>query len=139
MLAVLLLCVVPHEFVIREHADRLETNFYFDENGREVFTQIIAWTEYPEGEHVFMWRMARKESPQPLAVQRVGTFFVFTFDDEGKLRQIWSLSHDVTWTQVDVEVADRDLLPVAKRRPLRPLRKAHEPSHSSSVERVPVR
>ncbi len=123
MLAALLLSIVPQEFVIHEWAQRLETNVYFDEHGREVFTQMIAWTEYSDGEHVFFWKMTKREGQQTLAVKRVGAFFVFTFDDDGKIRQIWSLSHDTSWTQVDVEVADRSLLPVEQRRKLKQWKK----------------
>ena len=116
MLALLLLSVVPFDAVIRERSSRLETNNYYDENCRLVFTQVIAWHQYPEGEHVFLWRML-KEQVQP--VQRVRGGYLFSFDDGTFLREIWSLSHCETFEQFDPEVADRSQLPVEKRRPLR--------------------
>lgn len=127
----LLLAIVPFDPVIRERASRLETNSLYDDNGSIVFTQIIAWSEYPDGEHVFMWVMM-KEQVQP--VQRVRGGYFFSFDDGRNLREIWSLSHSETWEQFDPELADRSQLPVEKRRQLRQGRhERHDPPPSAKV------
>jgi len=130
MWALLLLAIVPYDPVIRDRATRLETNQYFDENGRLIFTQIIAWDE----EHVFVWRMLKE---QVQSVQRVNGGYYFPFDDNGIQREIWSLSHSESWTQVDVEVEDRSTLPVEQRRRLRQGR--HERHHPPLAPAVPIR
>lgn len=118
-LAILLFAIIPRDNTIRESVDVLEHHFLYDERGREVFQQLIGWTTHKDGEHVQFWRLIKNESHIPQRDHLNGGYFVHFLDGERAWRYVRAPMFRERWTQYDVEVADRDLLPKEARRELR--------------------
>ena len=100
LLATILLATVPHEgHIVRETVDCIERNHYYDGDGKPVFTQFVFW-DWKDGRHeVAAWRLEKDEFRfHPPIV---------TWTDEGRLRQVRGAYWRETWTQWDVEMAER--------------------------------
>lgn len=105
--------------VIHERVDLIELNHFVDEEGREVFQQIIFydWSEPHHRFHVRAWRLVKGPSQLPRrrwSPNRVEC----TWHDDGLLRRVWAPSMRETWTQQDPERTNRLLLPEDQRVPL---------------------
>lgn len=114
LLALLLLSVIPQSLVARDQCTRIERNHFYDEYGKLVFTQYVAWDDCG----VFFWRMVRADHPEiTLSKEREG--WKLAFADGDIHREVYAESFEETWTQADVELVDRENLPVAERRRLK--------------------
>ena len=118
--------------VIRQRVDLIELNHFVDEDGREVFRQVIFydWCELDHRYHVRAWRLIKKpaqlprRSWDPPMVQ-------CTWGDEGLTKQVWAPRMRETWTQRDPERVNRTFLPEDQRVPLWP---AHVTRRRTSSE-----
>jgi hypothetical protein len=125
-LALLLLSVLPQDITLRDQCDLIELNNFFDENGHEVFRQVIFldWNAAASRFDVRAWRLVKHESqiPRPDCCGR--SHYTTLWDDNGRERVVVAPSFRETWTQVgiegDPELNARELLPKEQRRELRP-------------------
>jgi hypothetical protein len=97
----------------------IEFNHFVDEDGREVFRQVIFydWSKTHRRFHVRAWRLIKQESQVPQRRWNPA-LYQCTWHDEGLLRQVWAPSLRETWTQRDPERVNRGLLPEDQRVPL---------------------
>ena len=105
--------------VVKQRVDLIELNHFVDEDGREVFRQVIFydWSKAHHRFHVRAWRLVKNESQVP--VRRWNpTRFQCTWHDDGLLRQVWAPQLRESWTQQDPERVNRALLPEDQRVPL---------------------
>jgi hypothetical protein len=105
--------------VIRERVDLIELNHFVDEDGREVFRQVIFydWSKTHHRFHVRAWRLVKSESQVPIRRWNPDRYQC-TWHDDGLLRQVWAPKLRETWTQRDPERVNRALLPEDQRVPL---------------------
>jgi hypothetical protein len=117
--------VVPSwaDNTVRDRCDLIELNHYFDEHGRLVFDQVIFldWSEADSRFQVVAWRLVKHESqiPRPDCCGR--KHYTTLWDDNGVMRAVVADSFRETFTQYDVELLEREVLPKAQRRELRPV------------------
>jgi len=106
--------------VARDVVDVIEVNHVYDDDGRPVFTQQIfwVWSERESRYHVRAWRMV-KEAAQLPRRDHVHGGYVAQWLDGQTLRAVHALSIRETWTQYDVEMLERETLPVEQRTPLK--------------------
>lgn len=116
----LLLGTLPQpDFVVHSQCHLIEKNNFYDGEGRLVFTQLIAWNQYPDGKlHVWFWKMF-KDGTKNVTLIELRRGAEIWFDQDGQLVQIRSLSFLESWTQVDVEVLDRECIPQESRPKIR--------------------
>lgn len=110
-LALPLLAIVPHSPAVHEQADQVERNFYYDEEGKHVFTQLIFRDFIGGGYKCYDFRVLKecRTNPRGRIVLHDGEF----------LRVIHSKSIYETWTQYDPELYERSRWPKDQRRGLR--------------------
>lgn len=106
--ALLLLSILPRDFMARESVELIEVNHVYDGEGRLHLTQTIFWSR----EGVQAWRMNNEGKLNPVGK-------VLYFMDQGTVRCVTARTVAESWTMYDVELADRDLLPRELRRELR--------------------
>lgn len=102
-----------------QSVDLIELNHFVDEDGREVFQQVIFydWSQTHGRFHVRAWRLVK--TPNQLPRKRWNPNRVeCTWHDDGILRRVVAPSLRETWTQYDPERANRKLLPEERRKPL---------------------
>jgi hypothetical protein len=106
--------------VIRESCAVIEVNNFYDESARLVFEQQIVWDwcDCEERYQVRDWRLIKSPNQYPVR-DRIYGGYVATWQDGEHMRQIRAASMRETWTQYDVEVEERLVLPVDQRRKLR--------------------
>lgn len=110
------LCILPAPSpVLRDSVCVLEINSYFDDEGRLVFSQLIGWED---NDTVRFWRLAKEPSHVPSRDWANGGYRV-TFTDGERVRTVTAASFRETWTQWDVELANRSVVPPEQRRELR--------------------
>ncbi|MEM1070125.1 MAG: hypothetical protein AAGG48_18910 [Planctomycetota bacterium] len=105
--------------IVKQRVDLIELNHFVDEDGREVFRQVIFydWSQTHHRFHVRAWRLIKNESQVP--VRRWNPdHYQCTWHDDGLLRQVWAPKLRETWTQRDPERVNRALLPEDQRVPL---------------------
>jgi hypothetical protein len=114
----------------RQRVDMIELNHFVDEEGREVFQQVIFydWSKTQHRYHVRAWRLIKSESQLP---QRRWNpdHYQCTWHDDGMLRQVWAPLLRETWSQKDPERVNRALHPEDKRIPLFPPQVAAQPAN----------
>ena len=105
--------------VVKQRVDMIELNHFVDEDGREVFRQVIFydWSDSHHRFHVRAWRLIKNESQIPERRWNPKRFQC-TWHDDGLLRQVWAPQLRETWTQEDPERVNRALLPEDQRVPL---------------------
>ncbi len=105
--------------MVSQRVDLIELNHFVDEDGREVFRQVIFydWSKTHRRFHVRAWRLIKQESQLPRRRWNP-PMYQCTWHDEGMLRQVWAPSLRETWTQRDPERVNRSLLPEDQRVPL---------------------
>lgn len=108
VLAAILLSIIPHDFAMRESVELIEVNKVFDYDGREHLTQTIFWGR----EGVLAWRMNSDGRLNPVGK-------VLYFMDAGIVRCITARTVAESFTQHDVELSARAILPREERRELR--------------------
>lgn len=115
--------VLPGAGPVRDEVGRLELNAYHDNEGRLIFRQLVGW-DWSDREATWrcvFWRMAKSADLIPQRDWQRGGYVVL-FNDDRVFREIRTASYQETWTQTDVEVEDRERLPVCQRRELTPCR-----------------
>jgi hypothetical protein len=60
-----------------------------------------------------------KDGALPVERDHVYGGWLLRWNDAGSMREVWARSYDETFTQYDVEVVDRELLPADKRRKMK--------------------
>ncbi len=103
----------------RERVDLIELNHFIDDEGREVFRQVIFydWSAAHHRYHVRAWRLVKDPSQLPQRHWKP-TMYQCTWHDDHQLRQVWSPSMRETWSQEDPERVNRKILPEDQRIPL---------------------
>jgi hypothetical protein len=95
-----------------------ELNHFYDENGKLVFEQLIFldWCPRECRYQVRDWRLLKSAEKAPsLAPNGLWTT---TWHDGGVLRQVRAHAFRESWTQWDVELVERSVLPKEMRREL---------------------
>lgn len=118
--------------ITRQRVDLIELNHFVDEEGREVFRQVIFydWSREHHRFHVRAWRLIKRESQLPVRSWNPQRYQC-SWHDDGVLRQVWAPKMRETWSQRDPERVNRAMLPEDQRRPLFPPRIAERDSSPS--------
>lgn len=108
-----------HVSVQRERVDLIELNHFIDDEGREVFRQVIFydWSRQHHRFHVRGWRLIKDDTQLPLRRWNPAQYQC-SWHDEGRMRQVWAPHLRETWSQRDPERVNRDWLPEDQRLPL---------------------
>lgn len=95
--------------------DCCEVNHFFDEHGRHVFDQFIAWTWNDESccYDCDGWKLINRAGMVPV---KRGRFHESVWFDGERLRRVRCRTVRQTWTQHDPELFERTKLPVENRR-----------------------
>ena len=119
--------------VVRQRVDLIELNHFVDEEGREVFRQVIFydWSKAHHRFHVRAWRLVKRESQLPERRWNPSRYQC-TWHDDQLLRQVWAPKLRETWSQRDPERLNRSLLPEDQRIPLFTPQLAHRGGQSPS-------
>lgn len=118
MITAILLAILPlPDDIVRDSVSVTEINHYYDHNGCHIFDQIIYWDWEQDHYSVRAWELLKHESQIPRYIRR--REWVTTHFDGETLRRVRAESFRETWTQWDVELLERDLLPPERRRGLR--------------------
>ena len=119
LFSILLFGLLPAAPVVEDTADVVEVNHYYDEDGRQVFTQLIFWDWIADESafRVFAWRMVKSPEQMPV-YDWWRDCYVTQFLDQQTLRRVVSKARRDTWTQYDPELFDRQFLPQQQRRGL---------------------
>lgn len=119
-LALLLLSVVPQAGgVLADRVDLIELNHFYDEQGREVFDQMIFWEWDGDRSrfHAIDFRLVKSPRQVP-AFDFETRCWVSIWPDGDLLRKVRAGSFRETWTQYDPELYDRKFVPKDLRRGL---------------------
>lgn len=128
MWLLVLISIVPTEYVVCDSVDGIEVNSYIDFANREVvFEQIVFYDFNPRNNRfdVVDWRLLRfcseLSGTTPLP-RRVGNRYVSEWFDEKSVcqRRVTSIWYWRSRTYYDPELKDREFLPTEKRRLLTP-------------------
>jgi hypothetical protein len=122
LLALLLLSIVPRDDTVRESVDLIELNHTFNENGEPNLDQLIYYHWHRDRFEVIAWRMLRSPLMIPYRDHANGGYTAVWVDDRDTLRVVRSKDFRESWTQYDVELLERNVLPRELRRELRPSR-----------------
>lgn len=103
----------------RRDVDLIELNHFMDEDGREVFRQVIFydWSRAAQRYHVRGWRLVKNDLQLPTRRWRPNGFRC-SWTDDGKIREVWSRQMRETWSHEDPERVNRKYLPEDQRTPL---------------------
>lgn len=106
----LLLAILPLDGTLHDRCDELECNHFFDCDGRKVFTQFIFW-EWRNGYRVVKdWRLQKDAWPR-----RHGDGWRLRFAEYDRMREVTAPVFFESWSQEDIELLDRERLPVEAR------------------------
>lgn len=105
--------------VTRAKVDLIELNHFLDDEGREVFQQVIFydWCKPKQRFHVRAWRLIKKDSQRPIRRWNP-TSYQCTWHEGSVLRQVRATKMRETWSQQDPERMNREFLPEDQRIPL---------------------
>jgi len=120
ILAALVLSIIPPRFVVRESVDSIQTNHFYDDEGRLVFDQIMFRRWYtPNGStywpHVIAWRLVKNPETQVPRKDWEQGGYTILWDDGGVIREVRAPSVSEDWTQYDPELLERERLPKESR------------------------
>ena len=105
----LLMLVLPLLVENQTDADLIELNHVY--RGNHWFTQWVVWDWYSDGYHVRDWA-----PDKGIKLRRRGAFVELTKRNEvGGFWRVSASQFRETWTEKDVEVEDRDILPISYR------------------------
>lgn len=121
----LLIGILPPQDVAEDRVDAIEHNHFYDDQGREVFTQVIFW----DGCEVVAWRLWRNDLQTPWRDWRRGGY-VMIWNDADRLRVVRAPAMRETWTQHDPELENRERCPPHLRRGLKGERPCPTPEPS---------
>ena len=116
--SILVASIVPPSDVRADRVDAIELNHLFDEAGKHVLSQylFLDWIPSAGQFHVIAWRLAKRPGQRPVR-DAAGGWVVVWFDG-GRLRRVRAGSFVESWTQYDVELEHRRILPKEQRREL---------------------
>ena len=114
------LCLNPVEDVAIDRVDLIELNHFHDEQGKQVFDQVIFydWSPTRGRYNVLAWRLLKHPSQLPTRDWSRGDF-VAVWRDNVILREVRAQTMRESWTQYDPELIERAHLPKEQRRELR--------------------
>ena len=130
LLPLLLMASGPQdrESKIRQRVDLIELNHFFDDLGRHAYDQVIffEWSEEYLRYDVIAWCLVEHQDGRiPVLQPASGEHVVRWYDRDGKVhREVRSKLYRETWTQIDPERANKQLL---------------EEKHRISLLRAPIR
>jgi len=103
----------------RQHVDLIEHNHFVDENGREVFQQVVFydWSAINRRFHVRAWRLVKSADQMPTR-QFDPPRYECRWNEEGHQRMVTAPQMKETWTQQDPERLNRAFWPEERRVPL---------------------
>jgi hypothetical protein len=109
----------------RASVDLIELNHFLDENGRQVFRQVIFydWSAERKQFQVRAWRLVKQPSQLPKRSWEPEGYLV-RWSDKAEIREVFAKTMRETWSQQDPERTNRKLLPEDQRQPLFPPREA---------------
>jgi hypothetical protein len=116
-------CVGPsvgsRDIVANQRVDLIELNHFIDQDGREVFRQVLFydWSKKHHRYIVRAWRLVKSDSQLPRRHWSPACYQC-TWHDEGLLREITAPAFRETWTQQDPERQNRKIVPEEERIPL---------------------
>jgi hypothetical protein len=139
--AAALLCLIPagidqEDAETRQRVDLIELNHFVDDEGREVFRQLIFydWSQQHQEFHVRGWRLIKSDAQLPQQRWNQSQHqqcWRCRWYDAGLQRQVWAPKMRETWSQLDPERVNRERLPEDQRRPLFPARIAENEANPS--------
>jgi hypothetical protein len=108
------------EVVVQQRVDLIELNHFVDQEGREVFRQVLFYDWSPRHRQYIVraWRLVKHESLIPRRRWSPPGYECLWHDD-GVLRQVTAAAFRETWTQHDPERVNRKLVAEEDRVPLR--------------------
>ena len=114
------LCLNPIEDVAVDRVDLVELNHFHDEQGKQVFDQIIFydWSPTRGRYNVLAWRLLKHPSQLPVRDWSTGDY-VTVWRDNAIVREVRAETMRESWTQYDPELIERSFLPKEQRRELR--------------------
>lgn len=110
----------PIEDVAVDRVDLVELNHFHDEQGKQVFDQIIFYDWSPtRGRYsVLAWRLLKHPAQLPVRDWSTGDY-VTVWRDNAVVREVRAQTMRESWTQYDPELIERSFLPKDQRRELR--------------------
>jgi len=110
----------PIEDVAVDRVDLVELNHFHDEQGKQVFDQIIFydWSPTRGRYNVLAWRLLKHPSQLPVRDWSTGDY-VTVWRDNAIVREVRAQTMRESWTQYDPELIERSFLPKDQRRELR--------------------
>jgi hypothetical protein len=114
------LCLNPIVDVAVDRVDLVELNHFHDEQGKQVFDQIIFydWSPTRGRYNVLAWRLLKHPSQLPVRDWSTGDY-VTVWRDNTVVREVRAETMRESWTQYDPELIERSFLPKEQRRELR--------------------
>lgn len=105
----------------RAEVDLVELNHFLDDNGREVFRQVVFfdWSRKNRQFEVRAWRLIKHPSQLPRQIN-VEAGYLVRWQDKDVTREVQAKSMRETWSQEDPERVNRRMLPENERVPLWP-------------------
>jgi len=112
--------VVVDSVVASQRVDLIELNHFIDQDGREVFRQVLFydWSEPHRRFIIRAWRLVKSDSQLPRRRWAPARYQCIWHDD-GLLREVSAPSFRETWTQQDPERQNRKLVAEEARKPLK--------------------
>jgi hypothetical protein len=110
----------PIEDVAVDRVDLVELNHFHDEQGKQVFDQIIFydWSPTRGRYNVLAWRLLKHPAQLPVRDWSTGDY-VTVWRDNAIVREVRAQTMRESWTQYDPELIERSFLPKEQRRELR--------------------
>jgi hypothetical protein len=107
-----LVAALPQEDVVCDVVDLVEINHVYDSHGKPIYTQAVFYDwQARDGEYqVRSWRLLKADSEYPQRDFRRGNWAMF-FPQGGMLRDVRATTFRESWTQYDLEQAERDRSP----------------------------
>lgn len=99
--------------------DLIELNHFVDDEGREVFRQLIFydWSDTKKRFLVRSWRLVKSTEQLPKQTWKPSQHYVM-WTENGSIRRVEAPQLRKTWSQKDPEKVNRDFLPEDQRVPL---------------------
>lgn len=116
LVAVLSMGADNDRITLTESVDVVEVNHFYDGEGKLVLDQLLFYRWNVNCHQLIDWRLIK--SPECLPVRHGGHWECF-WRDGHDWRRIRAASYRESWTQWDVELADREFNPVDRRQKLR--------------------
>lgn len=99
--------------------DLIELNHFVDDEGREVFRQLIFydWSDTKKRFLVRSWRLVKSADQLPRQTWKPSRHYV-VWTENGSIRRVEAPQLRQTWSQKDPEKVNREFLPEDQRVPL---------------------